>query len=1682
MRPPTGLSSESWFQFPFMFKRLRKILTSTSSITIVGLVSVYLLVGFFLLPALLKWQLEKQFADRGHTLHVDAARFDPLRLQLELDKLKLVDSAGGAMFGFDYLMVDLDWRSFIDRTWTIADSRLLGPTLRIDRARDGRHNFSALLEQFTASEPADDTADGSLPPVRIARMVLTNGQVEWVDQMLEQPLVSRVMPLHMELHAVSTSAGSPGRYRISARTEAGEALDLAGAIGIAPMHATGELTLSQLQVATLARGLNRQLALQSPRGSINLGGVFDVELGSAGALTGGAHDMQLEVADLFLQTPGSASPLLAMQSLALNAGKLDLATREVQFDGLQIADASVNAAIDAQGKGNWATLLRPGAQADAAPATRNAPNVAPGTGTAAPADVPWSVSVGDVRIDRLALALRDDSQQRSVSLAELGLATAASMRLGGSDSEVKLPQLHLSMAGLALTQGDSTVSVPSTQLDIGAITVNAGSDTLDARLAGAKLTLAQGASARSGAQSASAGANTLESKSIVVRNAVGGARVELDAPQWQVLSLVAGQGDQSARIGQLSVSGESLALDAGAGKAGAGKTKLAVTDLKVRVDTLAANMANMANTTDAASRPIDAAPANAASPTGAAPDGQTTLQPASASASPTMNQSAQLLQLTLQAQSLALDLSGGGNALTLEALQSQLKNLRLQGGEQELTLTSLALDNSSLLVRQGSKGAQLQAEAPVLRLGGLAARRAQERADLAELSLQGARIGVTTAADGASELDFSGMRATGNQLALSRDANTLQLATIAVGSEMLKLALGRDAARFSGAGVTADIAAVQAAQGGNAVALKQARWQAKAIEGESALAAGPLRARARISGSELKLDSLDLGRGGAAADANGKGAAALASAVWSAGSLTLEIADGPLQLQGNAMALRLGDARVHDPAGLDAQLLQVGEIDLSGAVFNLADQFFTADALRVNGTRASLWLDAQGRLNLLDLMGAPDASAGKAATAVAALAPAQAALAPGPTTPDQGAAPALPVTPGETTPAAPGAWRMAVQSVALSDAAVQFEDRRREPALALALEAIALNLTGMDTASEQPMQVDLNATLASGGQLQAKGTAVLASRAADLNLIVTGLALAPVQPILSDYLELTLASGTASTQGRLTYGKVPGAASALSYTGGFAVDQLLLEALASKRPFLAWDSVKSGDLTLTLEPNRVDIGEIQIAKLAGRLIIAEDQSINLTDVLKKRPDDGVEAATSTPAPEATSTDGKAGPFPVTIARVRLTDGLLEFADLSLRPQFGARMHALKGVITGLSTDPNRSAKVQLDARVDKFGSARIRGEMSVLQPEKLTEIDMAFRNLEMTSLSPYVAKFAGYEIASGRLSLDLQYKVRDSKLLGENQVVLNKVELGNKVESPDSLNLPLDLALAILKDSNGVIDIGLPVRGDLGDPQFDYGAVIGKAIGNLFSSIVTAPFRALGALFGGGDKEIDTIAFEPGGDTLAPPEQQKIETVARALKERPNLMLKVAPVYSTKHDTPALQSLAVRSDIAVRMGLEVASGKDPGPIDAANPRVAPAAEAAFSARYAPAVLEALKQRAMPKPDATASVRSSAEPSTAVPTADPKKAGTTTSVAATPVAPAQPPPAFYQGLIDRMVAEQAVTEPMLAQLATRRAGAVVKALTGEGGVKQSRVVTGEVQDVAQATDTVVPLKLELDVAK
>jgi hypothetical protein len=230
----------------------------------------------------------------------------------------------------------------------------------------------------------------------------------------------------------------------------------------------------------------------------------------------------------------------------------------------------------------------------------------------------------------------------------------------------------------------------------------------------------------------------------------------------------------------------------------------------------------------------------------------------------------------------------------------------------------------------------------------------------------------------------------------------------------------------------------------------------------------------------------------------------------------------------------------------------------------------------------------------------------------------------------------------------------------------------------------------------------------------------------------------------------------------------------------------------------------------------------------------------------------------------------------------------------------------------------------------------------------------------MTRLTPYTATFAGRKIASGKLSLDLQYKIKQRQLQGENQVIMDKLTLGERVESPTAKDLPLDLAIAILQDSDGRIDLGLPVAGSLDDPTFSYGSIVWKAITNVLTKIVTAPFRALGALFGGGGEKIESIVFEAGVPQLTPPEREKLVKLAEAMGKRPALVLSVGGVY-VDADRVALQDVQLRRTVLALAGQRVPERGDPGPVSTQQPKVREALETLYKERVGASDLAALKE-------------------------------------------------------------------------------------------------------------------------
>jgi hypothetical protein len=629
-----------------------------------------------------------------------------------------------------------------------------------------------------------------------------------------------------------------------------------------------------------------------------------------------------------------------------------------------------------------------------------------------------------------------------------------------------------------------------------------------------------------------------------------------------------------------------------------------------------------------------------------------------------------------------------------------------------------------------------------------------------------------------------------------------------------------------------------------------------------------------------------------------------------------------------SLALNDSTLQVAAKQGAQTKLLQLGSVALKDARVDLAGHAATLAHVRIEHGLLQATRNAGGRIDLLD--------------ALAQLAPPKAA---GGIKKSTGAA-----TKAQQERGGPPDWRFRVDKVEATSLDVGFRDETVSPAASFALQDIAAAVDGVSENLKAPLPVRISLRVRDGGTFTADGELTPAEPSAEFHLKLTDLALKPTQPYLSAVALLQLGSGLVSSEGKVTYGpRGP------SYRGSFALRDFRINEASSGAVFLAWKSLGAQSFLVT--PARLDIGNLALEGLDTRLIIDKDKSVNVAKVLKKSP----AAAEGKPGEAVTSAavdHGDKPAFEINIDRLRVSRSDLEFADRSLVFPFGTRIHHLRGAINGLSSRPGAPSQVELDGQVDEYGLARVAGDVNFFDPTAFMDLKVIFRNVEMTRLTPYTATFAGRKINSGKLSLDLEYKIAKRQLLGDNRVVMDQLTLGERVQSPNAKDLPLDLAIAILQDSDGKIDLGLPVSGNLDDPQFSYGQIIWKAITNVISKIVTAPFRALGALFGGGE-QFESLDFEPGRAHLTPPEREKLVRLAAALDKRPGLALTVHGVYAAA-DLVALQDLQLRRTLAVRSGLSAHEKGDPGPISTRQPKVQAAIESLFSERMGGGELAALK--------------------------------------------------------------------------------------------------------------------------
>ena len=485
-------------------------------------------------------------------------------------------------------------------------------------------------------------------------------------------------------------------------------------------------------------------------------------------------------------------------------------------------------------------------------------------------------------------------------------------------------------------------------------------------------------------------------------------------------------------------------------------------------------------------------------------------------------------------------------------------------------------------------------------------------------------------------------------------------------------------------------------------------------------------------------------------------------------------------------------------------------------------------------------------------------------------------------------------------------WQVSVGTFELTDWQLSHTDTRLENGR-LAVTDFGLRLDDFSLEDAQRMPLAISAALDPGGTLTLNGSLQLFPEVRlEATTSADALALAAAQPYLNSIANIGIDDGRISFDGDLLIGtdEAP-----FLYRGDFRLEQLELIDRVQEEALLSWEALHVDQLKAT--PTVLELSLLTLEAPYARVEIEQDGSSNIarTLVSPQAPEES-----SVPAGGDSEPEG-AEPFHVIVGETRISSGSASFTDLALPLPFDAQITGIAGEISTLATNSRAPSRIDLFGQVNEFGQLNIDGSVSAFAPTADSDIVIDFDNVEMPRVSPYTIKFAGRAIAEGRTDLTLSYRFLDNELDGNNRLVIRDLTLGEKVEQPDAMDLPLDLAVALLKDGEGKLDFSFPVTGSVDDPEFSYSGAVMKALGNVIGGIVAAPFKLLGSLVGMAPDELEHIGFEPGVSTITPPQKETLAKLSEALTQRPQLVLEIAPVISSDADRKAMATASVEAEV-----------------------------------------------------------------------------------------------------------------------------------------------------------------------
>ena len=481
------------------------------------------------------------------------------------------------------------------------------------------------------------------------------------------------------------------------------------------------------------------------------------------------------------------------------------------------------------------------------------------------------------------------------------------------------------------------------------------------------------------------------------------------------------------------------------------------------------------------------------------------------------------------------------------------------------------------------------------------------------------------------------------------------------------------------------------------------------------------------------------------------------------------------------------------------------------------------------------------------------------------------------------------------------AWDFNLKTLTIDDANVKLLDTNIKKPLPTKFSSLHFLTQNITTDTTKPIAYDFSTIIDGESEVKLQGTVIPSTISIESTIDTSALPIIKAQPYLEPFTTLSIKDGLLTLKAKIKATFENQKEPFINLDAQFDLTKFVLNDRFDE-PIIAWDKLLIDTISYNSEPSALHVNTIALTKPYVNLDIKKDKSTNFSNILKPIPT----------RKEIKNDDSK---MEILLGAISLKQGNANFKDASLPIPFATFINNLNGSFSKVDTKNTKPSILSLEGKVDKYGYTKIEGSLLPFDFKNRANLDLFFKNIDMPSLTPYSKKFVGYEIKKGKLSMDLSYKIKKGMMEGKNKINLDSLTLGDKIESNETTNLPLGLAISILKDSKGQIDLDLPVSGDLNDPNFQYGSIVWKAFGNLIGSVIASPFKLLGSLLGIETETLKSVDFSSGEAILISSEEEKMEQYRQILEKKSELKLIITPSYNEEMDTWAIRERAVTKQI-----------------------------------------------------------------------------------------------------------------------------------------------------------------------